>query len=128
MEAEPAVDRVRLWLTGDTADLVLRFLVILTLVFGVYMYTGYRDLAACVARYNNQAAAADAARSDAAKKDWAASDGLWFAIDEARRLPPAEAKARSEAAFDNYVKSRRETNEARAKNPPPPPPSELCDR
>lgn len=121
------MDRLKTWVTGPAADLVVRFLVLVTLVFNVYMYTGYRDLSACVARYNNQQAANSQALRSAAERERVALDDYLFAVDEIRKLPPAEARAKAEAAFNNFVQTRREANEAREKNPPPPPPSEQCD-
>lgn len=117
---------VKRWKLSDVGDLVLKFIVILTLVFGVYSYKGYRDLATCVAKYNNQQAANSKALRDAADKDRVALDEYVFALDGLRKLPPAEAQAKARAAFDRFVQTRRETNEAREKNPPPPPPSEQC--
>lgn len=121
------MNRVAQWLRGPVADIVLRLIIVLSLAFGVVSYFGYHSLAACVAGYNNQSSTADKARADAAERDRAALDGFIFSLSDARTLPASEAKAQGQAAFDNYVRSRRETNEARAKNPLPPPPSEQCD-
>lgn len=126
MEGTP-VDRLRQWATGATADLVLRFLVVLSLVFGIYMYTGYRDLSHCVARYNDQQAANSAELRRTAESERQALDNYLFAVDALRSLPPAEARAKATQAFENFVKTRKEANETREKNPPPPPPSESCD-
>lgn len=114
------------WL-NSRADLVMRVIVVVSLAVGLVVAVQHRTLARCLAEYNEDFANSTEQRSQAAEKDRQAEDSLWFAIDESRSLPPAEARAKSLAAFNSYIKQRREADRQRRENPPPPPPSQRCD-
>lgn len=94
----------------------------------------------CQAALDDALIRAQVARGDAAEQDRAADkvgteaeDNLWKAVNANQTLPPAEAKARSQEAFQRFLSERARAERMRgdaaadrARHPLPGPPSERC--
>lgn len=99
------------------------------------------DYERCQARTNDALIRAQQARAAIAEQDRAADtvatdaeDNLWKAVNANQKLPPAEAKSKSEEAFHVFLaergraeQMRKDAAEDRARHPLPPPPSERCN-
>lgn len=118
--------KVKAWLAGVLTERLIQIAVLVSLVVGVTAAVQHRALANCLAAYNDRSAKAAAARNLSAEADRVALDNLFFAIDDAQRLPPDVAKARLQDAFNAYVASRRTSDKNRRENPLPSPPAEVC--
>lgn len=99
---------------------VVQVIAFMSLLLSLGIATRQYQLASCLAKYNNAAAAASGPRLAAAEEDRQAIDEMVKAV--------VHAKARGDAgaALHTYLATRESADRKRAKNPPPPPPSEVC--
>lgn len=114
---------------ANALDVLNRVLTLVILVVVGIEINSYREFTTCVARYDDQSARANAARSQAAQQDRDAEDAFLQALQDAgnpAKVPPAGAQKYAQAAFATYVNQRADTNRQRALHPLPVGPSQVC--
>ncbi len=100
------------------ADMLIRLMATASLVAVIFLGYQQHRSQECFQRYADAQAVTTAARANAAEQDRQAQSRLYMDI--------ATRPEHSIAALNAYLRSQRETDSQRAKNPIPPPPSAVC--
>ncbi len=115
------------WLDSKVVTRIIQVAAIISLLLALFVGLRQFQLADCLSRNVSESANASAERLKAAEQDRKALDDMIQAIAGARSASPAEAQAQVNGALDNYIASRKASDEQRRRNPPPPPPSQACN-
>lgn len=134
---------VRRVMGSTTADMVIRFLVLFSIVVSGYSAWRLQSFVQCQARYNDaiieRTRVLTGSTADERAAERAADDALGALFLDPAVLKPPEARtvedrSRILAEFQSYLKAVRNRNKARAiadadrkAHPVPAPPSEVCD-
>lgn len=119
-------ERAKNWLDSESVTRLFKVIAIVSLMASLFVGVKQYELTACLATYNDSSNANQQLRAGAAKEERDALDQWIAAVDEARRLPAANARAALDIAFDDYREERARIDGKREVMPIPAPPSQTC--